>query len=104
MTEPRRYLVRRATGAFSTRRIVAGVTLIWLMTGAMFHFSRRWLWLLSTVTSIVTLSVLFLIVIGHHRKAKTLFEKLNQLHDDRKTQDKLILRKFHTRQRNGEGS
>jgi hypothetical protein len=45
-----------------------------------------------------------LIVIGHHRKAKTLFEKLNQLHDDRKTQDKLILRKFHTRQRNGEGS
>ena len=37
-------------------------------------------------------------------EAKTLFEKLNQLHDDRKTQDKLILRKFHTRQRNGEGS
>ena len=37
-------------------------------------------------------------------EAKTLFEKLNQLHDDRKTQDKLILRKFHNRQRNGEGS
>ena len=37
-------------------------------------------------------------------EAKTLFEKLNQLHDDRKTQDKLILRKFHTRQRNGEDS
>ena len=51
-------------------------------------------WLLSTVTSIVTLSVLFLIVIVHHRKAKTLFEKLNQLHDDRKTQEQIDLKEI----------
>jgi len=37
MTEQWRSLVGRVTSAFSTRRIVVGVILIWLITDAIFH-------------------------------------------------------------------
>jgi low affinity Fe/Cu permease len=104
ITDWRRYLVRRVTGALSTRRIILGVALIWLITGAIFHFSYRWLWLLSTGTSIVTVVILFLILTEHHRQVKTLSEKLNQLYEDLKTQEKTVLRRLHTRHRNGEDS
>jgi low affinity Fe/Cu permease len=101
MTEPRRYLVRRIAGAFSARHIVVGVALIWLITGAMFHFSRRWLWLLSTGTSLLTLFFLFLILPNHNRQVKTLSEKLKQLHADLRTDEERVLRRLRTKHRNG---
>jgi len=78
--------------------------LIWLVTGAIFHFSHRWLLLLSTGTSIVSLLILFLILTGHQQKTHMLSEKLNQLRDDLKTEDEMILRKLHAKHRNGQDS
>jgi low affinity Fe/Cu permease len=102
MTEPRHSLVRRITAAFSVRRIVVGVVLIWLITGAMFHFSHRWFLLLSTGTSVVPLLVLFVILTGHRRKTHAIFEKLNQLQDHLKKEEEMLLRKLHTKHRNGD--
>ena len=75
MTDRRRDLVRWVTSTFSTRRIGLAVMLIWLITGPIFHFSRGWLWLLSTGTAIVTLLMLFLIVNEQYRQTKMLSDK-----------------------------
>jgi low affinity Fe/Cu permease len=88
--------------AFSTRRVVIGLMLIWLITGAMFHFSRRWLWLLSTGTSLLTLFFLFLFLTSHNRQVKTVSEKLNQVKDNLKKEEEMLLRKLHTKHRNGD--
>lgn len=103
MTKPWHYLSRWVMYPFGTRRIIVGVTLIWLITGPMFH-SRRWLWLLSTGTAIVTLVMLFLIVTEHYRQAKMLSERLNQLDDSLKKDEQTVLRKLHAKHRNGEDS
>ncbi|MGN6717073.1 MAG: low affinity iron permease family protein [Candidatus Binatia bacterium] len=102
MTEPRDSLVGRVTGAFSTRRMVAGVILIWLITGTICHFSHRWFLLLSTGTSVVTLLVLFIILTGDRRKAHAISEKLNELQDHLKKDEEMLLRKLHTKHRNGD--
>jgi low affinity Fe/Cu permease len=102
MTEPRHSLVRRITAAFSVRRIVVGVVLIWLITGAMFHFSHRWLGLLSAGTSLLALFFLFLFLTSHNRQVKTVSEKLNQVQDNLKKEEELLLRKLHTKHRNGD--
>ena len=104
MTDRRRDLVRWVTSTFSMRRIVLGVMLIWLITGPIFHFSRRWLWLLSTGTAIVTLLMLFFIVTEHYRQAKMLSDRLNQLDDSLKKDEQTVLRKLHAKHRNGEDS
>jgi len=44
------------------------------------------------------------LLIGHRPKAHTLSEKLNQLRDDLKTEDEMILRKLHAKHRNGQDS
>jgi len=88
MAEQWRSLVGRVTSAFSSRRIVVGVILIWLITGAIFHFSHRWFLLSSTGTSVVTLLVLFVILTGHRRKTHAIFEKVNQLQDHLKKRKK----------------
>ena len=104
MTKPWHYLTRWLINAFGTRRIVIGVTLIWLITGPLFHFSRRWLWLLSTGTAIVTLLMLFFIVTEHYRQAKMLSDRLNQLDDSLKKDEQTVLKKLHAKHRNGEDS
>jgi hypothetical protein len=104
MTERWRDLVRRATSAFSPRRIVLGVMLILVS-------HRRDLSLLPQMALAIehrhvhrnafnSVSLL----IGHRPKAQTLSEKLNQLRDDLKTEDEMILRKLHAKHRNGQDS
>jgi low affinity Fe/Cu permease len=96
------HLFRMFSGVLNTRRILVGVALIWSISGLMFHFSRGWLWLLSTGTSIAVPLMLFLILTSHHRQVRMLSEKLNHLHQDLKTTEQAVLRKLHTKHRNGQ--
>jgi hypothetical protein len=41
------------------------------------------------------------LLIGHRPKARTLSEKLNQLRDNLKTENEMILRKLDTKHRDG---
>jgi low affinity Fe/Cu permease len=59
--------------------ILETVILIWLVSGLIFHFSRRWMLLVTTGTSIVTLFMVFLILKTRNRHTKTIALKLDQL-------------------------
>ena len=59
--------------------ILGSVILIWLVSGLIFHFSRRWMLLVTTGTSIVTLFMVFLILKTRNRHTKTIALKLDQL-------------------------
>jgi hypothetical protein len=39
---------------------------------------------------------------GHRRKTHAIFEKLNQLQDHQKKEEEILLRKLHTKHRNGD--
>jgi low affinity Fe/Cu permease len=73
-------------------RLVFSVAVIWLITGLIFHFSRGWLWVLSTGTSILTLLMLFLILNTRSRHTRSISHKLDQL--------ERVLRKLHSSHHN----
>ena len=71
--------VAKLTGSAWAWIILGAVILIWLVSGLIFHFSRRWMLLVSTGTSIVTLLMVFLVLKTRNRHTKAIALKLDQL-------------------------
>ena len=63
--------------------------IIWLVTGLIFHFSRTWLRMASTGTSIVTVYMVIRILNTLHRRNQTISSKVHQLECALKQGDKL---------------
>jgi low affinity Fe/Cu permease len=59
--------------------ISAGVVLVWLITGPIFHFSDSWQLVINTGTTIVTFLMVFLIQNTQFRDAEAVQVKLDEL-------------------------
>ena len=55
------------------------VTLAWLVTGPIFHFSDTWQLIINTITNVATLLMVFLIQNTQNRDAKAIHLKLDEL-------------------------
>jgi low affinity Fe/Cu permease len=55
------------------------VTLVWLVTGPIFHFSDTWQLIINTITNVATLLMVFLIQNTQNRDAKAIHLKLDEL-------------------------
>jgi low affinity Fe/Cu permease len=60
--------------------LAAGLVIaVWAVTGPIFHYSDRWVQVVSTGTSVVTFLVVFLIQNTQNRDARAINLKLNEL-------------------------
>jgi low affinity Fe/Cu permease len=57
----------------------AGLVLVWLLTGPLFHFSDSWQLVINTGTTVVTFMMVFLIQSTQNRDAQALHLKLDEL-------------------------
>jgi low affinity Fe/Cu permease len=57
----------------------AGVVLLWLASGPLFHFSDSWQLLINTGTTVVTFLMVFLIQSTQNREAQAFHLKLDEL-------------------------
>jgi low affinity Fe/Cu permease len=55
------------------------VSLVWVLTGPMFHFADIWQLVINTATTIVTFHIVFLIQNTQNRDAKAVHLKLDEL-------------------------
>jgi len=86
------------------RWIVLSLPVIWLVTGVIFHFSCTWLWVVTTVMSIVTLLVVLLLLTTQDRHISALSRKLHHLEraiKQREVQVESTIKKMHRGQLNG---
>ncbi len=51
----------KAAGASSAFIAICGITLVWMVTGLLFHWSDTWQLVINTVTNIVSMLMVFLI-------------------------------------------
>jgi low affinity Fe/Cu permease len=65
-----------STWAFGT---AAGIILLWLLSGPLFHFSDTWQLVINTGTTIVTFLMVFLIQRSQNKEAKAVALKLNEI-------------------------
>jgi low affinity Fe/Cu permease len=71
--------VADAAGTSWTFFLAAGVVLIWLVSGPLFHFSDTWQLVINTATTIVTFLMTFLIQATQNRDARAMHLKLDEL-------------------------
>jgi low affinity Fe/Cu permease len=57
----------------------AGIVVVWLITGPLFHFSDTWQLVINTGTTIVTFLMVFLIQRSQNKDAMAIQLKLNEL-------------------------
>jgi len=57
----------------------AGIIIVWLITGPLFHFSDTWQLVINTGTTIVTFLMVFLIQRSQNKDALAIQLKLNEL-------------------------
>jgi low affinity Fe/Cu permease len=57
----------------------AGVVLIWLLSGPMFHYSDTWQLVINTTTTIITFLIVFLIQNTQNHDSRALHLKLDEL-------------------------
>ena len=69
----------RATGRPSAFVVAAGVIIVWIVTGPLFHFSDTWQLVINTGTTIVTFLMVFLIQNTQNRDSEALQVKLDEL-------------------------
>jgi low affinity Fe/Cu permease len=69
----------RATGSSYAFIAICGITLVWLVTGPMFHWSDTWQLIINTVTNIVSMLMVFLIQNTQNRESSALQLKLDEL-------------------------
>ena len=67
------------TGSSWAFAIAAGVIIIWLVTGPMFHFSDTWQLVINTGTTIVTFLMVFLIQRAQNKDSLAIQLKLNEI-------------------------
>ena len=59
--------------------IAAGIIVVWVVTGPMFHFSDTWQLVINTGTTIVTFLMVFLIQNTQNRDTQAIQVKLDEL-------------------------
>lgn len=69
----------RLSGRPLTFIIAAGVILVWLLTGPLFHYSDTWQLVINTATTIITFLMVFLIQNTQNRDTEALQVKLDEL-------------------------
>jgi low affinity Fe/Cu permease len=67
------------TGTSAAFALAAGVVVVWLATGPIFHYSDTWQLVINTGTTIVTFLMVFLIQRSQNKEAVALHLKLNEL-------------------------
>src|SRR3984885_10858772 len=70
-----------AKGAGSSYAFIAicGITLVWMVTGPLFHWSDTWQLVINTVTNIVSMLMVFLIQNTQNREGAALQLKMDEL-------------------------
>src|SRR5580704_12581959 len=69
----------RAAGSSYAFIAICGITLVWLVTGPLFHWSDTWQLIINTVTNIVSMLMVFLIQNTQNRESSALQLKLDEL-------------------------
>src|SRR6266550_5480378 len=70
--------------------LALGLTLAWIATGPVFHFSDTWQLVMNTVSSIVTFLMVFLIQNTQNRNSSALQLKLDELIRATEARNRLI--------------
>ncbi|PTR01333.1 low affinity Fe/Cu permease [Mucilaginibacter yixingensis] len=68
-----------ATGSSAAFFSAAGVILVWIVTGPIFHYSDTWQLIINTGTTIITFLMVFLIQKSQNKDSKAIHLKLNEL-------------------------
>jgi low affinity Fe/Cu permease len=71
--------VAKAAGSSSAFVAICGITLLWLVTGPLFHWSDTWQLVINTVTNIVSMLMVFLIQNTQNRESSALQLKIDEL-------------------------
>lgn len=69
----------KAAGSSAAFLAICVVTLVWLITGPVFHFSDTWQLVINTVTNIVSMLMVFLIQNTQNRESAALQLKIDEL-------------------------
>jgi low affinity Fe/Cu permease len=69
----------RISGRPITFILAAGVILVWLVSGPIFHYSDTWQLVINTTTTIITFLMVFLIQNTQNRDTEALQVKLDEL-------------------------
>jgi low affinity Fe/Cu permease len=69
----------RLSGRPATFVLAAGVILLWIITGPLFHFSDTWQLVINTATTIITFLMVFLIQNTQNRDTEAMQIKLDEL-------------------------
>jgi low affinity Fe/Cu permease len=67
------------TGSSWAFMVAAGMTILWLISGPLFHYSDTWQLVMNTVSSIVTFLMVFLIQRSQNKESLAMQVKLNEL-------------------------
>lgn len=68
----------KAAGS-SSALAICGITLLWMVTGPLFHWSDTWQLIINTVTNIVSMLMVFLIQNTQNRDGSALQLKIDEL-------------------------
>src|SRR5450631_2084104 len=69
----------RAAGSSSAFIAICGITLVWMVTGPVFHWNDTWQLVINTVTNIVSMLMVFLIQNTQNRESAALQLKVDEL-------------------------
>lgn len=69
----------KATGSSSAFMAICAITLAWMVTGPLFHWSDTWQLVINTVTNIVSMLMVFLIQNTQNRESSALQLKIDEL-------------------------
>jgi low affinity Fe/Cu permease len=69
----------RAAGSSTAFLAISSITLAWLISGPIFHWSDAWQLVINTVTNIVSMLMVFLIQNTQNRESTALQLKLDEL-------------------------
>jgi low affinity Fe/Cu permease len=69
----------KAAGSSSAFIAICGITLLWMVTGPLFHWSDTWQLVINTVTNIVSMLMVFLIQNTQNRESSALQLKIDEL-------------------------
>ncbi|MFL5378577.1 MAG: low affinity iron permease family protein [Myxococcales bacterium] len=73
------YKVSSCAGSYWAFIAAAGLVILWLVTGPIFHFSDSWQLVINTGTTIITFLMVFLIQSTQNRDGKAIQLKLDEL-------------------------
>src|ERR1700737_3247761 len=69
----------KATGSNIALVLAFGLVFLWIASGPVFHYSEKWLSVIGTVSSIITILMVFLIQKSQNKDSLAIQLKLNEL-------------------------